>query len=153
MKPLFTLAIVLTSFTLTAFADSSSNINNLTSVNRKAINSFQKSFHNAEVISWEVKGNLYKVTFNSNDKTMYAYYNAEGDQIAVSRNIHIDQLPLSLSMELKEKFNDSWLTDLFEVSANGETSYYATVANATTTTIYKTEGITGWTTFKKDRRK
>ena len=84
---------------------------------------------------------------------MFAYYNTDGDQIAVSRNIHIDQLPLSLSMELKEKFNESWLTDLFEVSANGETAYYATVENATTITIYKTEGITGWTTFKKDRRK
>lgn len=147
------LALVLTSFTVTAFADNSNNIRSSASVNKKAISSFEKSFRNAEVISWEVRSNLYKVTFNANGKTMFAYYNAAGDQIAVSRNIHIDQLPLALSGELKEKFSDSWLTDLFEVSSNGETAYFATIENGTFTTIYKSEGTTGWTTFKKDRRK
>lgn len=147
MKKLITLALVLTTLTISAFAD------NTKLVNQKVINSFTRSFGNVEDIRWEIKNDLYKVTFKSGGKEMYAYYNGQGDMIAITRNIHLDQLPLTLSAELKSKFNESWMTDLFEVSANGETAYYATVESATHITIYKAEGTLGWTIFKKEKRK
>lgn len=141
------LAMVLTTITLSSFA------NNITGVNEKVISSFKKSFHNAEVVRWEIKNNLYKITFKNFDREMFAYYNAAGDQVAISRNISIDQLPLALGAELKNKyFSQSWLTELFEVSANGETAYYATIECATHITILKAEGTAGWAMFKKDKR-
>lgn len=147
MKKIIMLAIVLTTITITSFANGTADIN------RKAISTFNKSFSYAEDVRWEVRSNVYKVTFKSNGKEMYAYYNADGDQIALTRNIHIEQLPLTLASELKSRYEDNWLTELFEISANGETDYYATLESAAHITILKAEGTTGWATFKKEKRK
>ena len=147
MKRIIMLAIVLTTITIPAFS------NDITGVNQKVLSSFKRSFHAAEVVRWELKNNLYKITFKNFDKQMFAYYNADGEQVAISRNIHIDQLPLSLASELKHKYSQGWLTELFEVSANGETAYYATVECSTHITIYKANGTTDWATFKKEKRK
>ena len=147
MKKIIMLAVVLTTITVTSFANNNSRIND------RVLSSFSKSFHSVEDVRWELKDNLYKVSFKSAGKTMFAYYNANGEQIAVTRNIHIEQLPLSLSSDLKSKFDSNWLTELFELSSDGETAYYATIENATHITILKSEGTSGWTTFKKEKRK
>ena len=147
MKKIIMLAIVLTTITISAFA------NNVSGLNQKVLSSFKKSFQTAEVVRWEVRNNLYKVTFKNFDKEMFAYYNAAGEQVALSRNIHIDQLPLSLSSELKKKFSQGWMTELFEVSSNGETAYYATIECSTHITILKADGTSGWATFQKEKRK
>jgi hypothetical protein len=147
MKKIIMLAIVLTTITISAFA------NNVSGLNQKVLSSFKKSFQSAEVVRWEVRNNLYKVTFKNFDKEMFAYYNAAGEQVALSRNIHIDQLPLSLSSELKKKFSQGWMTELFEVSSNGETAYYATIECSTHVTILKADGTSGWATFQKEKRK
>ena len=141
------LAIVLTTITISSFA------NNTYRINQKALASFSKTYQAVEDVRWEVKENLYKVSFKTGGKIMFAYYNADGEQVAISRNIHIDQLPLTLSNELKEKFAENWLTELFEVSSNGETTYYATLESAGHVSILKAEGTAGWSTFKKDKRK
>lgn len=147
MKKLIMLAMVLTTLTISGFA------NKTNSINRKAEITFKKSYQNAEEVRWEVKDNLYKVSFKTGGKEMYAYYNADGEQVAITRHIHVDQLPLALSSELKDKYGDGWLTELFELSSNGETAYYATIESATHITIMKTEGTTGWTTFERNKRK
>ena len=147
MKKFIMLAVVLTTITISSFANITSDIN------KKAISTFNKSFSYAEDVRWEVKNNIYKVTFKSNGKEMYAYYNGEGDQIAVTRHIHIEQLPLAVAAELKSKYQDSWLTELFEISSNGETAYFATLESATHITVLKADGTSGWSTFKKDKRK
>ena len=147
MKKIIMLAVALTTITISSFAS------DIIGVNQRVLTSFKKSFHNAEVVRWELKNNLYKITFKNFDKELFAYYSADGDQVAVSRNIHIDQLPLALGAELRNKFSQGWLTELFEVSSNGQTSYYATIECSTHTTVFKAEGSSGWAIFKKDKRK
>lgn len=147
MKKLIVLAIALTTITGSAFA------NNINIINKKALSSFTKTFQDAQNVRWEVKNNLYKVSFETNGKTLFAYYDASGQRVALSRNIPTDQLPLSLYTELKGMFTESWLTDLFEISTNGETVYYATIESASHITILKADGTTGWSVFKKDRKK
>jgi hypothetical protein len=147
MKKIIMLAVLLTTITISSFAS------NITGTNQKVLNSFKKSFQNAEVVRLELKNNLYKITFKHFDKEMFAYYNAAGEQVAISRNLHIDQLPLSLGAELKSKFSQGWLTELFEVSTNGETAYYATIESSTHVTILKADGASDWATFKKEKRK
>ena len=147
MKKLIMLAVVLTTITISGFA------NKTNSINQKAEITFKKSFQYAEDVRWEVKDNLYKVSFKADGKEMFAYYNSDGEQVAITRHLHISQLPLALSAELKSKYGEGWLTELFELSSNGDTAYYATIESATHITTLKTEGTTGWTTFKKEKRK
>ncbi len=146
MKKVIMMALVLSSFGISAFANIDKDING------KAVSSFSKAFKYAENVRWEVRENLYKVSFKSAGKEMYAYYNADGDQIALTRNLRTEQLPLALSSELTSMFESSWLTELFEVSSNGETAYYATIETPTHITILKADGTSGWSTFRKDRK-
>jgi hypothetical protein len=86
---------------------------------------------------------------------MFAYYNQDGEQVALTRNILPAQLPLNLATELKSEYNNYnyWLTDLFEVSSNDETAYYATVENTSHIIIIKSDGASGWKLFKKEKKK
>lgn len=147
MKKIIVMAFMLSTFAVSAFATDN------TGVNEKALSAFSKSFKYAENVKWEIQSNLYKATFNSGGKVMFAYYNAEGEQLALSRNISLEQLPLALATELTSKFDNSWLTELFEVSVNGETSYYATIENATHTITLKADGTGGWSTLSKEKKK
>jgi len=147
MKKIIMLAIVLTTITASTFANKSDV------VNQKVLNSFNRSFVSAQDVKWELKQGLYKVTFKTAGQEMYAYYSGDGEQVALSRNIRVDQLPLALATKLKSGYDEYWLTNLFEVSANGETTYYANVESATHFTTLKAEGTSGWSTFKKDKKK
>lgn len=147
MKKIIMLALVLTTIASTAFS------NNTNAVNQKVLSSFSKAFNNAEDVQWEITKDLYRATFKSGGQIMYAYYNHDGTEVALTRNIFINQLPLNLSAELKKGFAQNWLTELFEVAANGETAYYATIENATHVTILKADGTNGWVVFKKDKKK
>ena len=96
MKKIIMMALVLSSFGISAFAKTNKDING------KAVSTFSKSFKYAEDVRWEVRENLYKVSFKSGGKEMFAYYNADGEQMALSRNLRTEQLPLTLSTELSQ---------------------------------------------------
>lgn len=147
MKKIIMLALVLTTIAGTAFS------RNTDAVNQKVLTSFSKSFKNAEEVKWEVRKDLYRVTFKISGQTMFAYYKEDGEQIALTRNISVAQLPLTLASDLKNSYDQYWLTDLFEVAANNETAYYATIQSSTHITILKADGANGWFVFKKEKRK
>lgn len=147
MKKIIMLALVLTTIVTASFS------RNMDAVNQKVLSSFSKSFHNAEDVRWEVRKEMYKVAFKINGQIMFAYYNPDGEQIALTRNILPEQLPLNLAVELKSMYNQYWLTDLFEVALQDETSYYATIENATHITVLKADGTIGWMVFSKEKRK
>lgn len=146
MKRFIMLALVLTVLANSAFSNSTDAINN------KVLASFTRTFAHAEDVEWEPVKNLYRAKFKLHGQVIFAYYNSEGENVAISRNIRIAQLPLNLSTALQDGFKVQWLTGLFEVSTNGTTQYYAVVENATHKTILKAEGSSGWMVFKKDKK-
>jgi hypothetical protein len=103
-------------------------------------------------VKWETQKDFIKVSFVIDGQTMYAYYTANGDQMAIARNIPTSQLPINIGTALKERFQDSWLVSLFEVSSEGNTVYYATLQNADHKTVLKADAVSGWSTYKKDKR-
>jgi hypothetical protein len=145
MKKIIMLALVLTITAVTAFS------RNADAINHKVLSTFSRTFAKAEDVRWELKKDLYKATFKVNGQTMFAYYNQSGEEVAITRNIHLSQLPLTLANALQEGYNQYWLTELFEVSSNGATAYYATVQSTTHITVLKAEPSEGWMVFKKDK--
>lgn len=146
MKRFIMLALVLTFITGSAFS------NNTDAVNQKVLTSFIKQFSKAEEVQWEIRKDLFRAKFKLNGQVIFAYFNNDGERIAISRNITVYQLPLNLASELQNGYDDYWLTELFEVSSNGETAYYATVESATHVTIMKADRANGWSTFKRDKK-
>jgi hypothetical protein len=92
------------------------------------------------------------VKFIFNDHYLFAYYNNDGDLLGLTRYISQDFLPLNMQNGIKKNYNDYWITDLFEVSKNGETYYYVTLENANTCFVLK--GLAGaeWNVFKKVKK-
>jgi hypothetical protein len=146
MKKLMMLALVLTTIAGTAFS------RNPTDVNARVLKTFNSDFTRAENVTWEAKKDFYKATFSNAGQIMFAYYNEDGEQIAVTRNLKVSQLPITLSSSIHKDFKQYWLTDLFEVAAKGETAYYATIQDAKHVIVLKADGTTAWRVFKKDKK-
>ena len=121
-------------------------------VNQQAKQSFQKDFSTARNISYEQKTEYVKVTFTINDQVLFAYYNNNGQLQAVVRNIISDQLPISLLTDLKKSYSDYWISDLFEVASDDQTSYYVTLESKDKTVVLKSEGTSSWSVFSKTKK-
>ncbi|HWK02314.1 MAG TPA: hypothetical protein VNS58_01700 [Puia sp.] len=121
-------------------------------VNQQAVSAFHKEFVSAKNIVWEQKQDYLKVTFTMNDQVLFAYYNNNGDLQAVVRNIVSGQLPISLLTGLKKEYNGFWISDLFEMASDGQTTYYVTLENADKKIVLKSDGAEAWGVYAKTRK-
>jgi hypothetical protein len=126
--------------------------NNEETINQRAVTSFKKDFSTAQDVKWENNKDFVKATFKQNDQVMFAYYSQTGDLMAVTRNIVSSQLPISLLSNLKKNYGTYWISDLFEISSSTDASYYVTLQNGEQSLVLKSNGISGWETYKKDKR-
>jgi hypothetical protein len=131
---------------LSAFADKGTEINQL------AVRAFTKDFASAKNAVWEQKKDYVKVTFTFNDLILFAYYNNSGELQAVVRNILSDQLPISLLTELKKEYSGFWISELFEMASEDQTTYYVTLENADKTLVLKSAGVSGWSLYSKTKK-
>lgn len=118
-------------------------------VNNQAVNSFNTEFVGATDASWTVSKNFDKVTFAMNGQILSAYYNKSGEFMAVTHNISSVQLPANLKKSLKKFLNNSWVTDLFEVTNYSETSWYVTIETADSKLVLRSDNGGKWTVFQR----
>jgi hypothetical protein len=113
---------------------------------------FHKEFRTADVMQVEQKKEYTKVTFRMTGVVMFAYYSADGDLLAVVRNILSTQLPIRLLMDLKQNHPDCWITDLFEVDHDGQTVYYASLENSDLKLTLRSADNSSWETYQKENK-
>lgn len=126
--------------------------NNEETINQKAVSSFKKEFSQAQDVKWESSKDFVKATFKLNDQVMFAYYSQTGDLMAITRNVLSNQLPINLLSNLKKDYRAYWISDLFEISTSTDASYYVTLQSAEHTMILKSNGISGWEVYKKEKK-
>jgi len=122
------LATILTAFVLlfsaTAFASDGDN------VTEKVKAAFKADFAQASQVSWTSASEFYFASFTLNNVKVDAAYNEAGELVGTSRKIGLEQLPLSLSMELNKKYADYKLSGtVYELNYDGVTSYYISAEN------------------------
>jgi hypothetical protein len=137
------LALVLTISTSFAFTGGEETIN------KKALNAFKTEFAGATNAVWTTANENYKVTFSMGDHSLFAYYDASGKLIGVTRNLSSLDLPLNLQMSLKKSYTNYWVTDLFEVSNSNGSSYYLTLETADSKIILKSTDGGNWMVTQK----
>ena len=145
-KMILSLAAVIT-MGFSVFANENDNV-----ATQQARDAFKKDFTTASDIRWEQKSNLLKATFSLNGQILTAYYFPNGDLQAVVRNITSDQLPLNLLTSLRRDYTAYWITDLFEISTNGETTYYVSIENSDKKIVLKSDDISSWDVYSKERK-
>ena len=90
-KIIVTLAIAISS--LSAFAGEEN-------VAPKVLDAFKSEFITAKEVEWTASADYYKATFTYNDKHIFAFYNADGELLALTRHISSFDLPMNLQSEL-----------------------------------------------------
>jgi hypothetical protein len=106
----------------------------------------QQKFTNANDIQWETTANFYKATFTIDGQSLKAFYSFDGQPIGLSRQINVDQLPMALIRDVKEKSANNTVTDLFELLTDRGTEYYITYKGDKDIKSYKSNGEY-WTRF------
>ncbi|HEX9509846.1 MAG TPA: hypothetical protein VF939_05155 [Puia sp.] len=118
-------------------------------VNADIRTSFQKEFRNAQIISSDVHKKFTKLTFKMDNVIFFAFYADNGELLALTRNILSSQLPVNLMMSLKNDYSGYWITELFELTGDGQNCYYVTLENADKKLILRSTGDNTWEVYEK----
>jgi hypothetical protein len=145
-KILFASFLALTMMSTAAFAAPNDRVDEQISA------SFQNDFVSAKHVLWEKCDDYSKATFTMDGQVMYAYYSNDAKLLGVVRNITSDKLPIGLFREIKKNYNDHWISNLFEMSADGSSSYYITLEDADEVLVYKSNGSDGWDLYKRTKK-
>ena len=142
-KTILAWAVMLTVGLTSAFANKSEDIN------QNAIAAFRNDFTTATNVSWQQGKDYVKATFSLNDQIMYAFYNQQGELLGVMRHLLVNQIPLNLSKDIKKTYlSEYWISDLIEMSADGQTHYYISLENGDETVILKSDASGNWKLHK-----
>lgn len=114
--------------------------------------SFHKDFKKVEVIETHIGKDFIRFTFKMNDVVLSAFYNENGQLLAITRNIQSSQLPLQLLMQIKKDYANYWISDLFEYDGDGANNYFITLESADYRVILRSNG-TQWETYDKKVKK
>jgi hypothetical protein len=145
-RTILTISMMLTIALTGAFANDNEG------VAQRTKESFNSNFASASNVKWQKQKDFVKATFTWNGQVMFAYYNETGELMAITRNILSDQLPINLMTDLKKNYGNHWISDLFEIVVDGQTSYYVTLENADETIVLKSTDFNTWSAYKKEKR-
>ena len=121
-------------------------------VSPKVLASFNSEFTNAKEVVWETGTNYYRAAFSMNEQRVFAYYNIEGQLLSLARYISTFQLPVNLFSNLKNNYDNYWVSDLFEVSNSEGLHYYITLETADTKLILRSSNGGDWSTYTKNKK-
>ena len=65
---------------------------------------FESDFSKARQVSWEKASDFYFASFTLNGVNVDAAYTEEGELVGTSRRISAEQMPLSISLAIAEKY-------------------------------------------------
>ncbi|MCU7551659.1 hypothetical protein OCK74_21240 [Chitinophagaceae bacterium LB-8] len=145
MKSLFIILTVISSL----FANNSFATDD---INPAVIKSFHRTFKDATEANWSVSEDRYKVQFYLAAQQITAYYDKQGTLLFVVRNISSFQLPLLLQAEIKNKYVNYWISNLYEESGVNGTDYYVTLENSDTKVVLKSYSHAGWSVQQKESK-
>ena len=113
---------------------------------------FNKEFAGAVDVQWHPASEYVQVEFTFNSMRLVAYYNNDGETLAVVRNIYFSSLPLALQMDLKKIAKGYWITKICEVTTHEGTKYRVTLNNAEKTVELSSNGNSGWEIIKREAK-
>lgn len=91
---------------------------------------FESNFIKAENVSWNKASDFYFASFTLNGVTVDAAYTEEGELLGTSRMISTEQMPLSISLAIAEKYAGYTVyNSVVELTFEGVTRYYVYVEN------------------------
>ncbi|TMI91178.1 MAG: hypothetical protein E6H06_16865 [Bacteroidetes bacterium] len=144
-KMIIALLLVMVTFGTTALAHGKEIDKNIQHI-------FNTQFAGAADVQWNIDAQFVEVDFTFNNMRLSAYYNNEGERLAVVRNVHFSLLPLTLQFDLKRNYKDYWITKISEVSTKDGTQYQATLESANRTVKLGSVDGYDWELMKREAK-
>jgi hypothetical protein len=113
---------------VTAFV-SLASFANVDPVNGRVLEAFRTSFADAKNVQWKSldESGLFQATFNYQNSELSAYFNEEGEMVAVARYINKANLPIMVTKAVEERFPEHVIQTVIEKIAYGATTYHLTM--------------------------
>jgi 5-enolpyruvylshikimate-3-phosphate synthase len=118
MKKLFITAAIATLFSASVFADGTKKSSTTVNVSYTVLNQFSADFSDAKNTVWSVNRNFQKADFVSNDIKMTAFYNLQGEFVALSQVVDSKAIPAKTQKEIAEKYKGYVVKEVFVVQNN-----------------------------------
>lgn len=144
-------SLLITLIALGSFLGVSAQSQNDFKVSAAVLSSFNTSFKQASGAQWQTADAYYKVSFELNGQYVNAFYDCSGALAAVTRNVSSLQLPITLQADLRSSYEPYWISELFELSNEGGTTYYVTLEDAETKITLQSVG-NSWQVYQKHRK-
>jgi hypothetical protein len=117
-------------------------------VPQSIMSDFSSHFYQARNVKWEKMDSYYEVTFNQFGTTLFAFYSEDADFMGIANYILSNKLPEALSSELKTKYGNYWVSDLFRYLVNDQPGYCVTLENGDQKIMLKSDGGQKWNLYK-----
>ncbi len=140
------LLTVVTAFVLTITAGYAANTDG--NVPQYVESAFNNNFNLAKNAKWQKMDNYYEVIFNQMGRTMFAFYSEDADFMGLANYILSDKLPVALKSDLKTKYGNYWISDLFTYSINEKPGYVVTIENADQKIMLKSVNGKTWHLYR-----
>ncbi|MFL5771683.1 MAG: hypothetical protein ACJ75F_00905 [Flavisolibacter sp.] len=140
MKRLFVTLAVVTLFTVNSFAADG--------ISHKVPQSFYITFNGASKISTDVVNGLTRISFILDEQQHYAYYNASGELVVLTKQIGFDDLPRALRQDYKKTYNNYFISDVLEVSNDDVDEFYLVLKNGSEKVVLKSASDK-WNVFRE----
>jgi len=143
MKKVSIIAIMVITIVSSAFAGDNN------ALDFKGADAFKKLYPHATKVVYEVKKSYTQVNFSWNNIDLQAFFDKEGNLIGTSRNIGVNDLPLSYVRNINNDYDGYTITEAIEFDhaqnglsyyvsvTNGERSYVLNVASDGTISVFK----------------
>ena|SRR2546423_12254894 len=140
--------LLLIALTIAASFFSKSTLANEVNVTPVVEEAFHNSFGQATSVKWSNLGNLYKAEFLIRNEKVSVFFNQEGESVAIAHYLSISQLSKELQSDLMKKAENYSIMEIFEVSNDEGTTYYATIENKQNLVVISANHK-NWNVFKR----
>jgi len=118
-------------FSASVFADGTKKATTI-NVSYTVVNEFNASFTEAKDVTWTVNKNFQKADFTMNGVKTTAFYNLQGDFVALTESVSAKAIPAKAQTEIAKKFKGYTPAEMIVVQNNtelnpdaDETGYFA----------------------------
>jgi hypothetical protein len=124
----------------------------VTGISSAIMTSFQTNFINAKDVSWTTKSDYSKASFTLNNRRMEAFYNTEGEMIASSENIALEELPVNAKRTFAKEFTGYEVKEAIHFQGNEDDAYYISAENEKESIIIRVLSDQSLSVFKKVKK-
>jgi hypothetical protein len=113
---------------------------------------FADDFSQARDSKWEIYNGYYKVSFNDQGKTAYAFYTRGGEFMGFAVHMSADKLPVALRTIIAEQYSGYWISDLYQYTIDTTAGFFITLENADHRITLKAEAGETWSLFAREKK-